>query len=250
MMPAFYKTNSGNKVIILVVAKNPRRRKEPPVVVKNPRCRKEPPVVVKNPRRRKEPSHTDERAIEQKEQDSIKEERREGLQIMETRASVAYKFYMEWLHYSEVECYSYYSERVLCSRGILCYLRKGCYVKKTCYLEGMSNVISERRITPGWCVLQLEWPIVTAEITYCCYGWNGLWLQLERPLIERLEWPLIERLEWPLIERLEWPVVKRLKWPVVERLEWPIVKRLEWPVIERLEWPVIIVVESWNGLYR
>ena len=69
-------------------------------------------------------------------------------QFMETRTSVVYKFYVEWLYYFEVE---YYVLLLLPRKGVtlqghIILPQDGCCVRKTC-------------CTRMVCVLRLKWPI-------------------------------------------------------------------------------------------
>ena len=180
---------------------------------------------------------------------------------MEIRASVAYKFYVEWLHYSEVECHvllllprkgvTLQGHVMLPQEGVLrqedVLPRMGvCYVRKTCY-PGWVSVTSGRRVTPGWCVLRLEWPIVTAGMAYCCYGWNGLLLRLEWPIVTAGTascWKAGTASCWKAGMACCWKAGMACCWKAGMACCWKAgmaCERLEWPVVERLEWPVVVV---------
>ena len=131
---------------------------------------------------------------------------------METRASVAYKSYVEGLHYSEVECHVLLllprkgvtlqghvmlpQEGVLRQEDVLPRIGVKRYVRKTCY----TRMVYER----------LEWPVKGCN-GLLLKGWNSLLLfQAGMACLLLKGWNglfVVERLEWPVfVERLEWPV--------------------------------------------
>ena len=114
---------------------------------------------------------------------------------METRASVAYKFYVKWLHYSEVECHV-----------LLLLPRKGVMLQGHGMLP-QEGVLRQEDVLPRMGV--------KCYVRKTCYT---------RMVCVKAEWPLVERLEWPVVERLEWPVKgwNGLLLSKALRLEWPL----------------------------